>query len=298
MPGDDQPTQSFRRELLFSLPSSDNFQRDGAALVIKDVTLLAAGTWTDEAQRSACEYSGDVVTRYATNWADSTLWARHAGGVPRAVTDGIGTIENQRPGPDSTVGDLRIHGLTQQSRDTIALIEAGVVDYFSAELVGPEKWNVGRKVYTKEAITYLGGAVVNKGACKTCTLRRNNGDGEEPGAMPAACETDEPRAEPPTSDPAETLMDTTELEAKVTQLEAANAEMVRSLAAAQEENAALKTTVDTTAAEVRELAEIKTRLLKLEQTPIPKAGAPAEPARELSVPSGLVIRNGEIYQET
>lgn len=287
MPGDDQPTQSFRRELLFSLPSSDNFQRDGAALVIKDVTLLAAGTWTDEAQRSACEYSGDVVTRYATNWADSTLWARHAGGVPRAVTDGIGTIENQRPGPDSTVGDLRIHGLTQQSRDTIALIEAGVVDYFSAELVGPEKWNVGRKVYTKEAITYLGGAVVNKGACKTCTLRRNNGDGEEPGAMPAACATDEPTEDPMTA----------ELEAKLAELETANADLVRQLGEAQETNTKIAADVGTLRDELRELEAIKARILKIEQTPLPKAGAPAEPARELSVPSGLVITKTEIYSE-
>ena len=90
---------------------------------------------------------------------------------------------------------------------------------------------------------------------------------------------------------------TAELEAKIAELETANADLVRQLGEAQETNTKIAADVDALRDELRELEGIKARLLKIEQTPLPKAGAPAEPARELSVPSGLVIRNGEIYQE-
>jgi hypothetical protein len=285
MPDGDAP--EVRRELLFSLPPPSNFERDGPALVIRGINLLAAGTWTDSAQRTPCKYGSEIVTRDAANWADSTLWARHNGGVPRSVAEGIGRIENQRPGTDAAVGDLRLHGLTQLSRDIIALVEAGEVDAFSPELVGPERYNADEKVYEKTAITFLGGAIVAKGACATCTLRRNNAAGEEPGESPAACATD---------DPTEDTM-TAELEAKIAELETANADLVRQLGEATETNTKIAADVDALRDELRELDDIKARLLKIENTPLPKAGAPAEPARELSVPSGLVITKTEIYRE-
>ena len=242
---------------------------------------------TDSAQRTPCKYGPEIVTRDAANWADSTLWARHNGGVPRSVAEGIGRIENQRPGTDAAVGDLRLHGLTQLSRDIIALVEAGEVDAFSPELVGPERYNADEKVYEKTAITFLGGAIVAKGACATCTLRRNNAAGEEPGTTPAACATDEP---------VEDTM-TAELEAKIAELETANADLVRQLGEAQETNTKIAADVGTLGEQLRELEGIKARLLKIENTPLPKAGAPAEPARELSVPAGLVITKTEIYSE-
>ena len=288
MPGETEAeATAFRRELLFSLPPSSNFERDGPALIIRGINLLAAGTWTDSAQRTPCTYRPETVTRDAANWADSTLWARHNGGVPRSVAEGIGRIENQRPGTDAAVGDLRLHGLTQLSRDIIALVEAGEVDAFSPELVGPERYNADEKVYEKTAITFLGGAIVAKGACATCTLRRNNAAGKEPGESPAACATD---------DPTEDTM-TAELEAKIAELETANADLVRQLGEATETNTKTAADVGALREELRELEGIKARLLKIEQTPMPKAGAPAEPARELSVPSGLVITKTEIYSE-
>jgi hypothetical protein len=298
MPGEPAAEASaFRRELLFSLPSADNFERDGPALVIRGINLLAAGTWTDAAQRTPCKYGGDVVTRDAGNWADSTLWARHNGGVPRSVAEGIGRIENQRPGTDAAIGDLRLHGLTQTSRDIIALVEAGEVDAFSPELVGPERYNADEKVYEKTAITFLGGAIVAKGACSTCTLRRNNAAGEEPGQTPEACATDDQPAEPPTGAPADSDMELAELEAKMTELEAANVDLTRQLGEAQAANTALKTEVESLTTTARSLEGLEARVKKIEDTPLPKAGAPAEPARELSVPAGLVITKTEIYSE-
>ena len=90
---------------------------------------------------------------------------------------------------------------------------------------------------------------------------------------------------------------TAELEAKIAKLEAERADLVRQLGEAQETNTKIAADVDALRDEMRELEGIKARLLKIEQTPLPKAGAPAEPARELSVPTGLVITKTEIYSE-
>lgn len=90
---------------------------------------------------------------------------------------------------------------------------------------------------------------------------------------------------------------TAELEAKLAKLETANADLVRQLGEAQETNTKIAADVGTLRDELRELDGIKARILKIEQTPMPKAGAPAEPARELSVPSGLTITKTEIYRE-
>lgn len=90
---------------------------------------------------------------------------------------------------------------------------------------------------------------------------------------------------------------TAELEATIAKLEAEHADLVRQLGEAQTENTKLSAEFGTLRDELREIEGIKARLLKIENTPLPKAGAPAEPARELSVPSGLVITKTEIYQE-
>ena len=90
---------------------------------------------------------------------------------------------------------------------------------------------------------------------------------------------------------------TAELEAKIAELETANADLIRQLGEVTETNTKIAADVGTLRDELRELEGIKARLLKIEQTPMPKAGAPAEPARELSVPAGLVITKTEIYSE-
>jgi uncharacterized coiled-coil protein SlyX len=289
MPGDEPSPddRTFRRELLFELPSASNLERSGDALIVRSVKLLAAGTWTDSAAKTPCSYGPDALREYAGNWADSSLWSRHAGGQPRTINQKVGRIESPRFEDDAVVGDLVLHGLPgTDSPGAIAMIEAGEADYFSAELTGTERWNAERKLYEMQSITFLGGAVVNRGACSTCTLRHNEA-GAEPGESPAACATD---------DPTEDTM-TAELEAKIAELETANADLVRQLGEAQETNTKIAADVDALRDELRELEGIKARLLKIEQTPMPKAGAPAEPARELTVPARWVTKNGEIYQE-
>lgn len=378
-----EPTgpRSFSRELLFELPSSSNLERSGDALIVRGVKLLAAGTWTDSAAKTPCSYGPDALREYAGNWADSSLWSRHAGGQPRTINQKVGRIENQHFEEDAVVGDLVLHGLAgTDSPGAIAMIEAGEADYFSAELTGTERWNAERKMYEMQSITFLGGAVVNRGACSTCTLRHNEAGGDDAMTLKQAdslegrieairvaltkeigatyddgspafawviltfadsviyrhprsgalysisytadgetfafgtpVEVDEVYVEKKALelmpalpvDQVRAMLDgtkhedtmTAELEAKIAALETANADLVRQLGEAQETNAKLSAEFGTLRDELREIEGIKARLLKVEQTPMPKAGAPAEPARELSVPAGLTITKTEIYRE-
>jgi len=190
-------SRTFRRELGLEL-SRDNLEDlpDGG-LLIRDVKLLAEGTWTDSAVGTPLFYPAHALEANATNWRDHATWSRHLGGVPRDITEKVGVTENPRYVDRAVVGDIRLHGLTQKSRDTIALVKAGIANYVSVEHGGTEKWNAATRQYEADEITFYGNAIVNRGACAKCTLRGNEAAPEEE----------------------ETTMDTKELEAKIEAME-------------------------------------------------------------------------------
>lgn len=183
---EDEPKQ-FSRALAFDFQQLGGKFEDlpSGGLIVRGVKLLAAGTWTDSAQGTPLEYSSDVLQRYAGNWLDSAMWSRHSGGVPRNITEKVGEVLNQRYENEAVVGDLHYHGLTQQSRDTIAMVKAGQANFVSVEHGGKEKWNPGRRIYQAEELTFTGIATVNRGACAKCTIRDN-----EAGEAPAEPETE------------------------------------------------------------------------------------------------------------
>jgi hypothetical protein len=88
----------------------------------------------------------------------------------RKITDKIGEIINPRfdQFKQATIGDLHFHGHTFASREAIEMVKRGDVSGISAEHVGAEVLKGGKLV--AESILYLGAALVNKGACKTCTI--------------------------------------------------------------------------------------------------------------------------------
>ena len=190
---DEQTRENEDEAKPFTRALSFDFQQIGGrfedlpsgGLLIRGVKLLAAGIWTDSAQGTPLEYSSDVLQRYAGNWLDSAMWSRHSGGVPRNITEKVGEVLNQRYEDEAVVGDLHYHGLTQQSRDTIAMVKAGQANFVSVEHGGKEKWNPGRRIYQAEELTFTGIATVNRGACARCTIRDN-----EAGEQPAEPETE------------------------------------------------------------------------------------------------------------
>ncbi|HPY61095.1 MAG TPA: hypothetical protein PLG55_10285 [Methanospirillum sp.] len=218
--------------------------------------MLGAGTWTDSAKKTPLYYSEDVLRRNAGNWVDNSHWSRHLGGVPRRVGEMIGRTTNPRFEDGHIVADIEYHALSQDSRDTIAMIEAGVANFVSVEHGGRERWNVGTKQYEAEELFFTGSATVNKGACQTCKIREN----EE---TPAP---EEPIIEEPE-------MDTVELEKTI-------AEQGNQL---KELSAAVKALTDKLSEPNKEL---EARIDALEKEPVTKSQT--DYAKELEAPPFVI----------
>lgn len=164
------------RELVSQLFSGKYQEQDGG-LLIRDVKLLASGTWTDSHIGTPLFYPQKILEKYAKNWIDNSLWSRHSGGMSRSITDKIGEVRNPRYNDGAVIGDLWLHEKTQASRDTAELIKAGLVNYVSVEHGGKERWNAAEKRYDAEEIVFGGVAVVNRGACKVCTIHNEKKEG-------------------------------------------------------------------------------------------------------------------------
>ena len=233
-------------------------KRPDGSLLVKGVKMLGAGTWTDSAKKTPLYYSEDVLRRNAGNWVDNSHWSRHLGGVPRRVGEMIGRTINPRFEDGHIVADIEYHGLSQDSRDTIAMIEAGVANFVSVEHGGRERWNVGTKQYEAEELFFTGSATVNKGACQTCKIREN----EEIPESPVVIE-EEPE-----------MADTTELEAMIK----AQADQIRQLTEMVKE---LKETPKEDKSK-----ELEARLTALENEPVTKSQT--DYAKELEAPPFVI----------
>ena len=169
----------------------------------------------------------------------------------------IGRTTNPRFEDGHIVADIEYHALSQDSRDTIAMIEAGVANFVSVEHGGRERWNVGTKQYEAEELFFTGSATVNKGACQTCKIREN----EEPPAPEEQIIEEEPE------------MDTVELEKTI-------AEQGNQL---KELSAAVKALTDKLSEPNKEL---EARIDALEKEPVTKSQT--DYAKELEAPPFVI----------
>lgn len=154
----------------FKTPGKSLMIEQDGGLLIKDVKMLASGTWTDSAVGTPLTYPEDTLRQFASNWIDNTGWSRHLGGVPRDITDKVGEIRDPRYLDGAVTGDIFIHGATQKSRDTMELVKRKLISYVSVEHGGDERYNPATRQMEASSISFLGFAFVNKGACKLCRI--------------------------------------------------------------------------------------------------------------------------------
>jgi len=171
------------RELRHELSVGKFRRASDGSLTVKDVPLLATGTWTDSNFGTPLFYPEDVLERYAENWIDNSLWSRHGGFAPRSITDKIGEVTNLHYNGGAVRGDLVLHGKSSTSRDTIEMLENGLVNYVSVEHGGSERWNEDTQSYIAEDLAFYGVAVVNRGACETCTINNESRSSAEANDM-------------------------------------------------------------------------------------------------------------------
>lgn len=252
-----------KRYLAFELSPSNDIQEVDGGLLVPGVRLLAPGTWTDSTQKQPCRYTEQHLERYAQNWVSYSYWSRHSGGTPRDITDKIATIRNLRY-DQGVIGDLFYHGQTTKSKDAISLIKAAAAGtiswpYSSVEMMTRDKWILSEKLYEAQEITFLGAAMVDEGACRTCKIRNNE----------AADPTPEPEREQVTAEPAKELeqemTDTKELEAAITAATAPLLEKIKALEAKIAPPEPVKVEIPKELTE--SITAIDERLKKLEEDP-------------------------------
>ena len=195
------------RLLATAFKKSQMITQEDGSLLVKDVPMLAAGTWTDSAVQTALNYPERTLSKYASNWSDNSGWARHAGGVPRDATDKVAMLTNPRFQDGAVVGDIVIHGFTQKSRDMIELVKRRLISMVSVEHTGDERYNASTRQLEAESLNFSGFAFVNKGACGLCRINE---------AAPLVSAS-EPIVEAPQV-VQEDIMDTKELETQVAEL--------------------------------------------------------------------------------
>lgn len=164
------------KELRFDF-SSGKFQELDDGLLIKDVKLLANGTWRDSTVNTATYYPTKTLQEFAANWLDNAIWSKHRGYPPvvRDITDKIGEVQNQHFELDAVMGDIFLHGKTQKSKETIELVKSGMANFISVEHFGKESFNPVERRVEAEELSFIGAVIVSKGACGVCTIENEMG---------------------------------------------------------------------------------------------------------------------------
>lgn len=143
---------------------------EDGGLLIHGVVIMAAGAWTDM-HGIYTVFSGEVLQRCAAQWADTAVWTRHSGGVPRSVTEKIGTVLNPNYDPSlaAVIGDVLLHCKTETSAGAAQLVQlqkdqGGIKDVSAETIVEMDPDG------TVTDIIFTGLALVEDGACEVCKL--------------------------------------------------------------------------------------------------------------------------------
>ncbi len=142
-------------------------QKSGDARVYNNAVLLTPGEWSDAMTRAPVKYTEEQLCKSASRWEENYLNVDHSQGT----LDRIGIVKNQRWYKNAVVGDLYIYPITQNAKDTIALIDAGLVNSLSVELSSVDRWDFQENMRFAEDIAFFGLAVVLNPACKGAHIR-------------------------------------------------------------------------------------------------------------------------------
>ena len=147
---------------------------DDGSLLIKDVKLMAEGTWHASNAWRPVRYGKTVLKKYAKKWTDNSIWSRH-GASERSITNLVGEVKNPRYQDNAVMGDIYLHGKTPESVSSITLIRNKYITDVSSEVAMLES-NYCDKLDVDNAkqIAFVGLALVSNGACSVCKLNAKN----------------------------------------------------------------------------------------------------------------------------
>lgn len=294
---EEHKSMSQTRTLEISIQPSNFVRLKNGGLQVNNITALAEGTWTDSAVGTPLHYPARVLEKDNGNWIGKGIWTRHQGGAPRAITERVGLTKNPRYDPETkaVTVDGVFNGRSQESRDVIQMIEDGEVTDVSVEVGGKEVWNAETKRYEAASLAFYGLAIVDRGACTACKMKRNEA---------TECETQEQEERKE--------MEKKELEDKLTALETEKVELAKKAESEKVElTKQLETVSQSLEAEksagkvasdelMKKLAEAEKRIEELGKLAAPPKTLPGNgevgnaPSIKLEVLTPASIRNGEV----
>jgi len=142
-------------------------QKSGDARIYNNSILLTPGSWSDCITRAPVEYTPEQLSKSASRWEKNYLNVDHS----QNTLDRIGLVNNPRWFKNSVIADLYIYPITQNAKDTIALIDAGLVNSLSVELSSVDRWDYNLNKRFAEDITFHGCACVLDPACSETRIR-------------------------------------------------------------------------------------------------------------------------------
>lgn len=144
--------------------------KSGEFKVYRDVLLLRNGTWTDSVSMTPTVYSKEAINKFGKNWSENYLNNDHS----RAVTDRLGFVKNPYGVGGKLYGDLYILRKTSTQKDTIALIEAGLVNHLSVEVLTEDEWNSDEQKNYVSSMEFVGTAVCTEPACEDTYIKKDD----------------------------------------------------------------------------------------------------------------------------
>jgi cell fate (sporulation/competence/biofilm development) regulator YlbF (YheA/YmcA/DUF963 family) len=262
---------------------------DDGSFLIRDVRLLATGVFTDSAVRLPTLYTAEVLEEYATNWVRKDVFNRHMGGAPRDISNTIGSVENLRfNGSDAIIGDIRLHALTQTSKDAIAMVKSKQITGVSVEHGGEQVYDSSTKNYKMNSLVFRGLAIVSTPACHSCVISLENGEDtvtEETQELTTVPTIEEFEALLDRVTKLEEMMNSEEPETEeVEEIEETEQELEEATESEEvhELEAEYTSKIDALEATIRELNE---KIVELENTPAPVIKTSASVVKELAAPA-------------
>jgi hypothetical protein len=135
--------------------------------IYKNATLIVPGIYQDSKSRLKIFYKSEVLEENALNWKSNYLNVDH--GI--SILSRIGFVENPRWDNDSLKADLHILPITSIAKDTINLIDNGIVNALSIEALTDEYFDDKLSCLCLKDIEFLGAAIVTMPAVPEAKIR-------------------------------------------------------------------------------------------------------------------------------
>jgi len=143
-------------------------QKSSDVRIYMDAILLTPGEFSDAMTMAPVVYTASELDKSAKRWEENFLNVDHSWDT----LDRIGYIKDTYSKKGVVHGDLHIYPITQRAKDTISLIDAGLVNWLSVEIMTQDRWDSDDNKRYAEDIVFIGCAVVTHPACENTRIMK------------------------------------------------------------------------------------------------------------------------------